>query len=206
MTHLNLGFLASHGGTTMQAVIDACESGALDATVRVVISNNSDSPALERARRHGIPAYHLSGKTHPDPDALDRAILETLQRHGVAVLALGGYMRKLGPLVLSRYRGRILNTHPSLLPKFGGKAMYGNLVHEAVLAAGEEVTGATVHLVTEEYDTGPILSQIEVPVLSDDTPDTLARRVQAVERGHYVDVLRRISTGEIRLTPAKADS
>lgn len=196
---LRLGILASHAGTTMQAIIDACHEARLHAEVRVVISNNSRSGALERARTHGIPAYHLSGATHSDPSDLDAAMLERLAGHDVDVVALAGYMKRLGPLVLSRFRGRLLNTHPALLPKHGGQGMYGDRVHEAVLASGEKVSGATVHLVEGDYDTGPVLSQIKVPVLESDTLETLRDRVQSAERNHYVQALHRIAKGEIKL-------
>ena len=196
---LRLGILASHAGTTMQAIIDACLQGRIHADVSVVIGNNSRSGALARARVHDIPTAHLSGVTHPNADARDRAILETLTCHHVDVVALAGYMKRLGPLVLSRYKGRLLNTHPALLPKFGGQGMYGDRVHEAVLAAGERTSGATVHLVEGDYDTGPVLSQVKVPVLVGDTLETLRERVQAAERAHYVKVLERIASGEIEL-------
>ena len=183
----------------MQAIIDACDEGRFHAEVRVVISNNSRSGALERASSHGIPAYHLSGATHPDPCDLDAAVLERLTGQDVDIVALAGYMKRLGPLVLSRYRGRLVNTHPALLPKFGGQGMYGDRVHEAVLAAGDKVSGATVHLVEGDYDAGLALSRVEVPVLEEDTLETLRDRVQAAEREHYVEVLERISRGEIGL-------
>ena len=196
---LRLGILASHAGTTMQAIVDACAQGRLHADVRVVISNNSRSGALERAGTHGIPTAHLSGATHPNADDLDRAIMETLDDHRVEVVALAGYMKRLGPLVLSHFRGRMLNTHPALLPDYGGKGMYGDRVHKAVLEAGERESGATVHLVEGDYDTGPVLSQVEVPVQEGDTLESLRDRVQAAEREHYVDVLDRIARGEIEL-------
>ena len=196
---LRLGILASHAGTTMQAIVDACLQGRLHAEVRVVIGNNSRSGALARARTHGIATAHLSGVTHPNADDLDRAIMETLDDHRVEVVALAGYMKRLGPLVLSQYKGRMLNTHPALLPKYGGQGMYGDKVHKAVLAAGEKVSGATVHLVEGDYDTGPVLSQIEVPVLEGDTLETLRERVQKAEREHYVEVLERVARGEIEL-------
>ena len=129
---LPIGVLASHGGTNLQAIIDACADGSLHADIRVVISNNSRSLALERARRANIPTAHLSAVTHPDPAHLDTAIADTLSAHGVELVALAGYMRKLGPRTLSRYRNRILNVHPALLPKFGGRGMYGERVHAAV--------------------------------------------------------------------------
>lgn len=196
---LPLGFLASHGGSNLQAILDACGSGRLAAVPRVVISNNSGSLALDRARRAGVPAYHLSGATHPDPDALDVAIRGVLQAHGVELVILAGYMRKLGSLTLGAYRGRILNIHPALLPRFGGEGMYGRRVHEAVLAAGAATTGVTVHLVDERYDAGPVLSQCQVPVLPGDTPETLAARVLVEEHRLYVDTLQRICDGRLRL-------
>lgn len=199
MAELRLGFLASHEGTNVQAIIDACKDGRLDARPRVVISNNARARVLSRARREGVPWRHLSTRTHPDPAELDKAIRDTLEAHHVNLVVLAGYMKKLGPLTLDYYHGRILNTHPALLPKFGGRGMYGRHVHQAVLAAGEKVTGATIHQVDEEYDTGKILAQSEVPVLDGDTPDTLGERVRSREREFYVKVLQRISSGEIEL-------
>ncbi|RIH86302.1 phosphoribosylglycinamide formyltransferase [Calidithermus roseus] len=194
---MNLGFLASGRGSNLQAVIDACKSGRLLATPRVVISNNSASGALERARREGIPAYHLSSHTHGE--GLDEAILQTLQRHEVELVVLVGYMKKLGPRTLAAYRNRIVNIHPALLPKFGGQGMYGMNVHKAVIEAGERESGATIHLVDEEYDHGAILAQTRVPVLPDDTPQTLAQRVLEREHAFLVETLGKIISGEIRL-------
>ena len=199
VSKLALGVLASHGGTNLQAIIDSCHSGAIDAEVRVVISNNSRSLALERARRADIPTAHLSGSTHPGPDSLDEAIVDILQRHGVEVVALAGYMKMLGPRTLGAYRNRTLNVHPALLPKFGGQGMYGERVHKAVLASGDSVSGVTVHLVDGEYDRGPVVAQTEVPVLPGDTPDTLAARVLEQEHILYPETIQRIATGEIDL-------
>jgi phosphoribosylglycinamide formyltransferase 1 len=198
MPTLHLGFLASHGGSNMQAIIDACQTGKLDAAPCVVISNNSEAPALERARKAGIPGYHISGKTHPG-EVEDQAILRTLRAHDVDTVILAGYMKKLGPLTLQAFRGRILNIHPALLPKFGGRGMYGKRVHESVLRAGETVTGVTVHVVDELYDHGRILAQCEVPVLAGDTADSLAERVLRQEHQLYTETLRRIAAGEIAL-------
>lgn len=196
---LRLGFLASHGGSNVQAILDACWSGRLDADPRVLISNNSDAPVIERARKAGVPAYHLSSHTHPAPALLDAAIVDTLEKHAVKIVVLAGYMKKLGPRTLARYRGHVLNVHPALLPKHGGQGMYGRRVHEAVLASGDRVTGATVHLVDAEYDRGPILAQREVKVLPGDTPESLAERVLEVEHALFVDTLARIAGGEIEL-------
>jgi len=198
MATLHLGFLASHGGSNMQAIVDACKDGRLDAKPCVVISNNSDSMALQRARNEGIPWYHISSVTHPGP-AEDAEILRVLKRHGVDTVILAGYMKQLGTTSLQAYRGRILNIHPALLPKFGGKGMYGKRVHEAVLAAGEKVTGVTIHVLDENYDTGPIINQCQVPVLENDTADTLAERVLKHEHRLFAETLQMISDGRIRL-------
>lgn len=196
---LRLGFLASHNGSNMQAIIDACKTGRLAARPCAVISNNSRSGALDRARAEGIPAFHLSGQTHPDPGALDGAILDALRQHEVEIVCLAGYLKRLGPQTLAAYQGRVLNIHPALLPRFGGEGFYGQAVHEAVLAAGEKESGATVHLVDEEYDHGPILAQARVPVLPGDTPDTLAARVLEQEHQLYAATLQKIAAGELRL-------
>ena len=194
---MNVGFLASHGGSNMQAIIDACKSGKLKATPAVVISNNSDSGAIAKAKAEGVPYYYLSGKTHPGPGELDEAILNTFLRHQVDVVVLAGYMKKLGPKTLSRFRGRILNIHPALLPKFGGEGMWGIHVHEAVIAAGEKESGVSIHFVDENYDTGAIIAQTRVPVLPDDTPETLAARVLVQEHVLYPETLQKIVSGEI---------
>ncbi len=196
---MKIGFLASHGGSNMQAIIDACKLGKLDATPAVVISNNSDSGALARAKTEGVPHYYLSGKTHPEPRELDQAILDTLLHHSVDIIVLAGYMKKLGSKTLAYFRGRILNIHPALLPKFGGEGMYGIHVHEAVIAAGEKESGVTIHLVDEQYDTGAILAQTRVPVMPDDTPETLAARVLEQEHILYPKTLQQIVTGDLRL-------
>ena len=198
MSTLHLGFLASHGGSNMQAIIDACVEGRLDGTSCVAISNNSEAVALARARKAGIPCYYISGKTHPG-EMEDQAILRTFRAHDVDTVILAGYMKRLGPLTLQAYRGRILNIHPALLPKFGGRGMYGKRVHEAVLQAGETVTGVTVHVVDELYDHGRILAQCEVPVLAGDTVDSLAERVLRQEHRVYPETLRRIAAGELVL-------
>lgn len=193
---MRLGVMASGAGTTLQAVLDATEQGELDARVCLVISNNGASGALTRARAAGIPLRHLSALTHPEPKRLDRAILNALEQEGAEVVLLLGYMKKLGPTTLAGYRGRILNTHPALLPKFGGRGMHGMQVHRAVLEAGETETGVTLHQVEAEYDTGPIVAQTSVPVLPGDTAESLAERVQMRERTFLVEVLRRITLGE----------
>ena len=190
---MRIAVLASHGGTILQAVIDACAAAELDAQVVLVISNNSRSGAMARAQAAGLDTLHLSSTTHPDADALDSAMLSALNDAGADWVLLAGYMKRLGPRVLASYCNRILNTHPALLPKFGGEGFYGRRVHEAVLAAGETETGATVHLVDEAYDSGPILAQVRVPVRRQDDPDALEQRVKVAERKLVVATLAELA-------------
>lgn len=199
MNIMRLGFFASHRGSNMQTVIDACRDGRLCAKPAVVISNNCSSMALQRAKKEGIPGYWLSGQTHPEPASLDKAILWALKTHRVDLVVLAGYMKRIGPRTIEAYRGKIINIHPALLPKYGGRGMYGIHVHEAVLAAGDTETGVTVHIVDEEYDHGPVLAQRTVPVKPGDTPESLAERVLAVEHRFLVETLQRIVGGEIVL-------
>lgn len=200
---MNLGVLASHEGTTLQSLLDAFADGRIHGRISVVVSNNSDSGALRRARAAGVQAVHLSSKTHQDPAALDAAIRGALIAAGVDVVFLAGYMKKLGPLVLEAFEGRILNTHPALLPRFGGPGMYGDRVFEAVLAAGEVESGVSIHLVDGEYDNGAVVRQCRVQVLPGDSLIDLKTRVQAREKEFVVETLAQIAKGEIRLAGAR---
>jgi phosphoribosylglycinamide formyltransferase-1 len=196
---MNLGVLASHEGTTLQSLLDAFASGLIPGRVAVVVSNNGDSGALVKAREAGVQAVHLSSRTHGDPAALDAAIRSVLVAADVDVVFLAGYMKKLGPFVLGAFEGNILNTHPALLPRFGGRGMYGDRVFEAVLEAGEPESGISIHLVDPEYDTGPIVRQCRVPVLPGDSLNDLKDRVRAREKEFVVETLAGIAKGEIRL-------
>lgn len=147
----------------------------------LVISNNSQSGAAIYARENGIPFHHVSSVTHPGEADRDHALCRALEGHGVDLVVTAGYMRKLGPVTLEKFGGRIINVHPALLPDFGGQGMWGRHVHEAVLAAGVTTTGATVHYVDAEYDEGPIIASTEVSVLPGDTVDSLAARVLEAE-------------------------
>ena len=203
---MNLGVLASHEGTTLQSLLDAFACGRIPGRVSVVVSNNGDSGALAKARQAGVQAVHLSSATHRDPATLDAAIRDVLIGAAVDVVFLAGYMKKLGPFVLGTFQGRILNTHPALLPRFGGRGMYGDRVFEAVLEAGEAESGVSIHLVDPEYDTGRILRQCKVPVLRDDSVDDLKARVRAREKEFVVETLAAIATGDIRLSAAAEPS
>ncbi|MFF7705720.1 phosphoribosylglycinamide formyltransferase [Streptomyces lydicus] len=177
----NVAVLASHTGTNLQALTAAGQQSASDFTVTLVISNNSGSGALAHAQEQGITGIHLSGRTHPDPDALDQTMLAALREHDIDLVVTAGYMKKIGPAVLDAYEDRIINIHPALLPRHGGPGMRGRHVHEAVLASGDSLSGATVHHVTANYDEGPIIAQQQVPVLRGDTPDALSARVLQAE-------------------------
>lgn len=194
-----LGFLVSGRGSNMQAIINACTVGDLKAEPVVVIANNPDAGALAIAKTGKIPAYHLSSKTHPDPGQLDNAITEIMHDHQVDLVVLAGYMKQVGPVLLRDYRNRVINIHPSLLPRHGGKGMYGMNVHRAVIAAGEKETGVTVHLVNEQYDKGLILAQRKINVATTDTAESLASRVLKVEHALYTEVLQDIVSGKLVL-------
>lgn len=183
----------------MQAILDACANGSIDVKPVVVIGNNSKARSLDRARVAGVPVVHLSSVTHPEPDDLDQAILKTLVLHEVDLIALTGYVKKLGPKTVEAYRNRVLNIHPGPLPITGGQGMYGVRVHEKVLQEGLTHSAATVHLVDEEYDRGAVIAESSVPVQPDDTVESLAARVLAHEHVVYPQTIGRIASGELVL-------
>ena len=188
-----ISFLASHGGSSAKAIIAAMASGEVDAQPGILITNNADSAIHRWCEGNDFPVRHISTRTHGDGE--DAAILEALQAANTDIVVCSGYMKKIGPRTLTAFSGKILNIHPSLLPKHGGQGMYGNRVHEAVLAAGERESGATVHLVTADYDDGPVLGQSHVDVTADDTVDSLRGKVQTTEPDLYLRCLKSFLTG-----------
>jgi phosphoribosylglycinamide formyltransferase-1 len=194
---LRIAVLVSGGGTNLQSIIDHVEQGKIEARIEAVISNNSKAYALERARRHNITALHMSAKKFGSQEKLDEELLNLFETKGIDLIVLAGYMKLLSPVIIRRYHGRIINIHPGPLPEFGGEGMYGLKVHEAVLSAGLKETCATVHVVDEIYDHGPILLRGRVPVLPDDTPETLAARVLKVEHRILPEVINMFARGEI---------
>ncbi len=178
-----LAVFASGSGTNLQALIDHFQDSDA-AEVALVISDRAECGALDRARAAGIASHHIPVQTRPIA-AVTADTIDALEAARVDLVALAGYLRLVPPDVVRRFHFRILNIHPALLPGFGGKGMYGRRVHEAVLRAGSRITGPTVHLVDERYDEGRIVAQWPVPVLDDDTPETLARRVLRVEHVLY---------------------
>ena len=170
--------LVSGGGTNLQAILDAIDEGRVtNAQVEVVISNNSGAFALERARTHGIEALCVSPRDYKTREEFNQALLETVDRYELDLIVLAGFLVKVPEIVIGKYRNRIINIHPSLIPSFCGVGYYGLKVHEAALKRGVKLTGATVHFVDEGMDSGPILLQKAVEVLPGDTPEILQKRV-----------------------------
>jgi phosphoribosylglycinamide formyltransferase-1 len=182
---------------TLRHLLSAAEAGELDATVAVLISNNADSGAMAAAKEHDLPAVHISSRTHPTPDDEQREIADVLRRHEVEWVVLAGWVKLIRAPLLDAFPGRILNLHPALDPAFGGVGMYGSAVHQAVLDAGLKTTGTRIHLVSAEYDSGPTLASVEVPVLPDDDAAALSQRVKVAERGLLVGTLNLIAAGKI---------
>ena len=194
---LNIAVFGSGAGSNFRAILTAIQQGNIpDARISLVVSNNSGAGILGIARANALPAIHLSQKQFPDERSFGDKVLSTLREHGANFIALAGYMKQVPPAVVAAYRNRIVNIHPALLPRFGGPGMYGIRVHEAVLASGETMSGATVHYVDEEYDHGAIVLQQTAPVLPGDTPESLAARVLVVEHQLYPAAIRRIAQNE----------
>lgn len=199
---IHIAVFASGRGTNFSAVHGVLQSRP-DVPARIVlcVSNNPEPGAFLYAREHGIPTVRLSPKMFPDnPAAYERQLLQLLREYHVDLILLAGYMRKLPSGVVEAYRNRIMNVHPALLPEFGGEGMYGMNVHRAVLDAGRTESGPTVHLVDEEYDSGPIIARQRVPVRPDDTPESLAERVLQAEHEllpkTVIEAVRRLARGE----------
>lgn len=197
MKHARIGILASGGGTNLQCVIDACERGEIDGDVAVVVSNVPEAFALERAKKHRIDAYAFPhrGVTREQHEA---DIIGCLEQHSVDLVLLAGYLRILTPVFIDRYKGRLMNTHPALLPSFGGSGMHGLNVHRAVLEYGCKVSGCTIHFVTLDVDGGPIILQKAVQVLEDDTPETLQERILKEEHKLYPRAVQLFAAGKLR--------
>lgn len=201
---MRLAFFASGGGSNVQAILDAINTNQLEATPVVLISDRTDCGALDRAERHGIPRVVLHPKDHPSESAFGEALLSVLRQFEADTIALAGYLKKVPPSVVEAFSGRILNIHPALLPAFGGPGYYGHRVHQAVLDAGCRVSGATVHLVDTDYDTGPIVLQDCVPVEENDTPESLAARVLRIEHVLYPRALALLATDRIAIDGRRA--
>ncbi|PCJ42556.1 MAG: phosphoribosylglycinamide formyltransferase [SAR86 cluster bacterium] len=193
---MKISFLASHGGSSARAIIDAIRTDKLDAEIGVLITNNRDSNILQWCLDNDIEVHHISAKTHRGEDNADEAIQTVLRDANTDLVVCSGYMKKIGPATLRVYPYKILNIHPALLPKFGGIGMYGDHVHRAVLDAGEKESGATVHYVTDNIDEGPIIKQQIIAVDVDDTIESLRNKVQSCEAELYLSALQDILKDE----------
>ncbi len=195
----NISVLVSGGGTNLQAVIDAIESGYIkDARIVQVIASKEDAYSLTRAQNHGIKGIYIGKNNYPDINDRTNAIIKALDDEKTDFVVLAGYLSIIQPKLIEKFKNKIINIHPSLIPKYCGMGFYGHYVHEAVLAGGEKESGATVHFVDEGVDTGKIILQKSVPVMPDDTPDTLAARVLTVEHTILPEAVRMLCAGEIK--------
>ena len=193
MKRLKIGVLASGGGSNLQSIIDKSLEGSMNGDVVVVISNNSKAKALQRAANHGIDGLHISSFTEGTQEKADKKICTEMVSRGVDLVVLAGYMKSVSSELLDTYKGRIINIHPALLPKFGGTGMYGMHVHEAVIASGEKESGPSVHYVDSEYDHGSIIAQVKVPVYPEDTPEKLQKRILIEEHKLLPEVIQKIA-------------
>ncbi|MBN2328014.1 MAG: phosphoribosylglycinamide formyltransferase [Candidatus Omnitrophica bacterium] len=189
--------LLSGSGTTLQNLIDRMERSELPIEIVRVISSRQDAYGIERARRHGIPTQVIARKDFETWETFNKALSQAVDAEDPDLICFAGFMSLFRPD--KKYYGRIMNIHPALIPAFCGKGMFGHHVHEAVLEAGVKITGCTVHFVDENYDTGPIILQKAVEVYDDDTPDSLADRVQATEREAYPEAIRLFAEGRLHL-------
>ncbi len=197
---LRIAVLLSGSGTTLQNLIDRVEKCTLDVEITTVVSSRSTAFGLERARRHGIPAHAVDRAAYGDPHEFNDALHRVLGDHDPELIVAAGFLSRFE---LRRYVGRAMNVHPALIPAFSGKGFYGARVYRAVLEMGVKLTGVTVHFLDEEYDTGPIILQAPVPVLDDDTVETLSARVQEKERELYPQAIQLFAQGRIRLEGRK---
>ena len=194
---LNIAVFGSGRGSNFRAILDAVHRGAIkNACIRLVVSNNSDAGILRIAEMNSTPSLHISQKQFGTEAEFVARILDELSDHEINFIVLAGYMKRLPPALINEFRGRIINIHPALLPKYGGLGMYGMHVHEAVLAAGDRISGATVHLVDEDYDHGAIVLQRKLDVIPGETPESLAERVLKLEHQLYPEAIRLFAEGK----------
>jgi phosphoribosylglycinamide formyltransferase 1 len=204
MAHkLQLGILASGRGSNLQAILDHCREADYPAQVKVVISDVPDAYALARAEKAGIPAVKLNPKDFPNRQAYDFAVTEALKNHQVELVVLAGYLRILTAPLLEAFPNRIINIHPSLIPAFCGRGMHGLRVHQEAISYGVKVSGLTVHFVETGVDTGPIILQHCLPVLEEDTPESLSERILTFEHQKYPEAIRLLAQGRAKIEGRK---
>ena len=193
---IRIAVFISGGGTNLQALIDASKTGKLSAEISLVVSSNANAFGLTRAKNAEISTFVFKEKKYKSKSEASQDLLEKLKESKIDYIALAGYLRLLSPELISAYNGKIINMHPALLPKYGGQGMYGRYVHEAVLASGDKETGVTFHIVDEAYDHGRIIEQFNLPVLENDTPESLQERVLIKEHEEYPKILGKFIRGE----------
>jgi len=194
---MKLAVFCSGGGSNFQSIVDSAERGDLACDIVLCLCNKENTGALDRAARHNIPSIVLNPKMYDDEALYTAGLLDILDSYSTNFIALAGYLLKIPPTVVRKYHNRMLNIHPALLPSFGGKGLYGRRVHEAALSYGVRWSGVTIHIVDENYDTGPVVLQQPVPVLPGDTPEILAARVLKVEHQLYPRALRLFAEGRV---------
>ena len=194
---VRLAVLLSGSGSTLQNLLDRIAAGTLPAQVVVVVASRSDAYGFERARLAGIPARVVARKEYADVERFNDALHAALEPYAADLVVLGGFLSLFQPR--TRYAGRVMNIHPALIPAFCGAGFYGDKVHRAVLESGVRISGCTVHFADDQYDHGPIILQGTVPVLDDDTPETLAARVHTLERELYPEAIRLWAEGRLRI-------
>ena len=193
--------MVSGGGTNLQAILDAVDAGTItNAEIAVVISNNPGAYALERAKKHGVEALCISPKDYESREAFNEAFLAKVDEYHLDLIVLAGFLVKIPAAMIEKYEHKIINIHPSLIPSFCGQGFYGLHVHEAALAYGVKLSGATVHFVSAECDGGPIIAQRAVPVLPGDTPETLQKRImEQAEWKLLPEAVRLFCEGRLRV-------
>jgi phosphoribosylglycinamide formyltransferase-1 len=203
MSAFRLALFASGNGSNCRVIYEAIEKGNLRASIGLVLSNNAEAGVLTWAKEKNLPWIHLSSEQFDDKKKFHVTLIETLKQHQIELIILAGYMKKIGLPLIEAFPNKILNIHPALLPAFGGKGMYGEHVHQAVIDYGAKITGVTVHLVDPEYDHGAIVMQKSLEVLPTDTPRSLAERVLALEHQTYYQAIQLFAENRVTVRDRK---
>ena len=200
---VKLAILASGTGTTFESIAMACKTGILSADIVCLVSDRSNISVLDKADNYGVPSKVIIQKDYSSIEEWDKVLCNYLHQKKPDWVVLAGFLKKIETATLKQFKNRIINTHPALLPKYGGKGMYGKHVHQAVIESGDKTTGVSVHLVSEQYDRGPILAQTPVSVSPDDTAESLESKVKAIEKVFYVSVLQQLISGKMKIKEIK---
>lgn len=197
---MRIAIFASGSGSNAEAIIRASKDGRLSAEIGLVVSNNASAGVLQRAKAFNVNSCVSDQRNFDNEESYNSSLFGILDDNGIDFIALAGYLKLIKPEMIKKYKNKITNIHPALLPSFGGKGFYGKKVHRAVLEAGCKVSGVTIHLVSEAYDRGPIISQLTVPVFEDDSPESLAARLLKVEHQIYPEALQLFADDRVKVT------